>query len=493
MTFSFAQFVEHARSMPRFGLALCSAVVALACTSQEAKYANGPSCEERQAQLVSSLQTLPELVLATPTNVPLAQSTLAGAFGQGAVLEINEPSIVFNGTLLSAQNQAERVEQLHVAVSALPVAASAQPLYVAAAATTDIRSLHAYLQAVPQSFDVRLTFVRPPPQVTDTEDNGSTQYADKLLLEPNPQARRQIALSGYDAYSDCAAIDSAVAALANEPEASRFGKLKTSLLSAVPQCQCADIDPDGLRQLVVAEQRAGNVALGSSPADFLRDVRCRASMPLRSVQQVLTDIERFEDEFSGNWDATGVTFEQVVTNDRLFNYLCGAMPGELFETLSADFASLFVRTPNAPTCREFRLEPVAKGAVFGTLRGVENAAHSFHFRLGGNDLRLFGPLPSPESRPTDVGPWACDKEHKLSASDSSYLQVESGGRLFFTREACEQSKLPEATLSTCAFDPNLVPPVAPTPTDGTAPAPTQATPSPTQAAPSLTPQSPASP
>lgn len=459
-------------TFPTTRLLTCSLFLALACTNQDAKYANGPTCEERQTQLVSTLKTLPELVLTGPTNVPLPESSLAGAFGQGNVLEINEPLVVFNGTTLGGKTQSERVEQLRAAALAIPTVTSGNPLYIAAFAQTDMRSLHNYLGALPESFDLRLTFLRPSPPETTTEEGDSAVYADKLLLERNPQARRRIAIAGYDEYSDCPAIDQAVKALENEPTASRFAKLKAALLRAVPQCPCSDIDPDGLRLLVAAEQRAGNVALGSSTANFLRDARCRASMPLRSVQQILTDVERFEDEFSGNWDATGVTFEQVVTDERLLNYLCNAMPGELFESASADFSSLFVRTLNAPECREFRLEPVARGAVFGTLRAVNNPSQSFHFRLGGNDLRLFGPLPTAESRPTDPGPWACDKNHKLSASDSSYLQIESGGRLYFTRQACEQARMHEAVPSTCAFDPSLVPalPEAPT-TEGVAPAP----------------------
>lgn len=448
-------------------LILCSLVTALACTNKQAKYANGPSCEERQGQLVTSLQSLPEVVLEGPRHVPLAQASLAGAFGDGTLLELNEPLVVFSGTTLSGKTQSERVEQLRQAALQLTVAASAKPLYVAASANTDVRTLNAYLGAIPQAFDVKLTFARKTAPLTAGDASESSTYGDRLLLEPDPNARRRIAAEGYDAYSDCAAIDTAVEALQNEPEATRLAKLRAELLNAVPQCPCSEIDPDGLRWLVNAEQRAGNVALGTAPGNFLRDVRCRASMPLRSTQQVLDDMERFEDEFSGNWDSTGLTYEEVLSNDRLLNYLCGAMPGEIYEAVSADFAALYVRTANSAECREFRLEPVARGAVFGTLRATDNPAQSFHYRLGGNDLRLFGPVAAPDGRATDPGPWACDKDHKLSASDSDFLQVESGGRLYFTRHACERATPQQASFTTCAFDPNLIPPVAPAAPEGT--------------------------
>ncbi len=435
-----------------------------ACSGAGARYASGPSCEERQRQLVSVLQSLPDQTLNSPLSVPLPSAALAGAFGKGPVLEVFEARALFNGSEVPGTTQEERVKAL---ATAIPATTSASPLYVAATANVDIRTLQSYLAVVPDAYDLRLAFVRPtePPGAradSDEPNSEDTAFSEKLLLERDPAARRQIAASGYQEYSDCEAVDAAAAASATAPEATRWPTLKRAMIEAVPRCECADINPDGLRNLLAAEQRAGNVALGSMPAAFLKDVRCKASMPLRTVQQVLADVESFEVEFSGSWDETGVRFEEVVTNERLLNYLCSAMPGELFESVSAEFATVYLKTAKAPQCRAYRLEPVARGAVFGTLRSTDASATSasYHYRLGGNDLRVFGPLPSPESRATDEGPWACNKDLKLSSSDAHSIGVDGGGRLYFTQAACEAAST-DSLFPGCVFDPALAPAAPP--------------------------------
>jgi hypothetical protein len=454
------------------GLCIASLLLLTACSGAGARYASGPSCEERQRQLVSVLQSLPDQTLNSPLSVPLPSATLAGAFGKGPVLEVFEARAVFDGREVPGKTHDDRVSALR----SLVPAASKQtaPLYVAATANVDIRTLQSYLAALPEAYDARLAFVRPavPPEAASGPDETDelaaedSEFSEKLLLERDPTARRQIATLGYQEYSECEAVNAAVAAQSSLPDATRWPALKRSMLEAVPRCACSDINPDGLRNLLVAEQRAGNVALGSMPAAFLKDVRCKASMPLRTVQQVLADVENFEVEFSGSWDETGVRFEEVVTNERLLNYLCSAMPGELFESVSAEFATVYLKTAKEPRCRAYRLEPVARGAVFGTLRAQAAAPGapdgSYHYRLGGNDLRVFGPLPSASSRATDEGPWACNEDVKLSNSDATSIVVEGGGRFYFTRAACDAASS-DALFPGCVFDPTLTPAVAPPP------------------------------
>lgn len=449
---------------------LVNLLLLTACSGAGARYASGPSCEERQRQLVTVLQALPDETLNTPLSVPLPSATLAGAFGKGPVLEVFEARALFDGREVPGNTLEERTSALRDLVP--PASAPNAPLYVAATANVDMRTLQGYLAALPDGYDPRLAFVRPaaPPGAANAQSPDEaaedTAHSEKLLVERDPTARRRIAASGYQEYSECEAVDAAVAAQSTASEATRWPALKRSMIEAVPRCACSDINPDGLRNLLVAEQRAGNVALGSMPAAFLKDVRCKASMPLRTVQQVLADVENFEVEFSGSWDETGVRFEEVVTNERLLNYLCSAMPGELFESVSAEFATVYLKTAKAPQCRAYRLEPVARGAVFGTLRAQDTTPAapeaSYHYRLGGNDLRVFGPLPSVESRATDEGPWACNEDLKLSDSDAASIAVEGGGRLYFTRAACEASAA-DALFPGCVFDPTLTPAVAPPP------------------------------
>lgn len=447
-----------------FSVACLLAASSSSCSDRNARYATGPSCEERQRQLVDVLESLPDQTLNSPVRVPLPTATLAGHFGKGPVLELSEGAVLFDGQRLPGQTQDERIAALgRVAAPSAP-SAPGVPVYVAASPATDVRTLQAYLSVLAPAYDLRLVFSRPatPEALPEdpTEEAADTAYADQLLLERDPAVRRRIAAEGYQTYSDCEAVDAAASAHQSAPEGTRWAGLKRAMIAAVPKCKCSDIDPDGLRSLLVAEQRAGNVAVGSMPAGFLRDVRCRASMPLRTVQQVLGDVESFEAEFSGNWDDSGVRFEEVVTNERLLNYLCTAMPGELFESISAEFATVYLKHTKATGCQAYRLEPVARGAVFGTFRAVQtatsNPAPSFHYRLGGNDLRVYGPLSNAESRPTDEGPWSCNKDLKLSGADAHFIQAEGGGRLYFDEQSCEAA--PQApAFDTCTFDPTSTP------------------------------------
>lgn len=444
----------------------------VACSGTGARYATGPSCEERQQQLVSVLQSLPDETLTTQLHVALPSATLAGSFGKGAVIELTDATVSFNGQAVTGNTRDDRLTALASVVP--PAPSPSTPLYVAATSQLDMRTLQAYLGVLPEGYDLRLAFARqaPAPEAPQAEaEDQSSVYAEKLLLERDPAARRRIASEGYAAYSSCEPVNVAAVAHQAAPEGTRWASLKRAMLDAVPRCACSELDPDGLRQLLVAEQRAGNVALGSMPADFLKDIRCSASMPLRTVQQVLDDVEKFEAEFSGTWDETGVRFDEVVTNERLLNYLCTAMPGEVFEYVSAHFATVYVRHAKSPKCHAYRLEPVARGAVFGSLRSLEtspDAPGSFHYRLGGNDLRVYGPTPTPQSHPTDDGPWTCNKDLKLTHVDSGALDTEGGGRIYFTKQACAAAAATQA-FSGCPFDPTLsaaLPETSPTPASG---------------------------
>lgn len=454
----------------RLGPALL--VFVTACSNSGARYATGPSCEERQAQLVDVLQSLPDQTLNSPLTIPLPTATLAGAFGKGPVLEVHDARLWFEGKEIAGGTLEDRARTLAGLVASSAGATAKSTLYVAASANVDMRTLQAYLAVVPDAYELRLSFARPASAAepaaasaeADEETDEDSVYAEELLTERDPRRRREIAAAGYQEYSDCEAITSATSGQAQAPDATRWPALKRAMIEAVPRCECSDINPDGLRNLLVAEQRAGNVALGSMPAMFLKDTRCKASMPLRTVQQVLGDVEKFDAEFSGSWDETGVKFEEVVTNERLLNYLCSAMPGELFESVSAEFATVYVKTSKAPQCRGYRLEPVARGAVFGTFRGQTPGPNeaSFHYRLGGNDLRVFGPLPTAESRATDEGPWACNKDMKLAESDAVSIAAEGGGRFYFTAAACERGGA-DGVFPSCVFDPTLTPLTAPPP------------------------------
>lgn len=443
-----------------------SLFVSSGCTSPTAKFAEGPSCEERQAQLVSVLSQLPDTLLNTKVGVALANATLAGGFGNGIVVELDEARTSVDGQPITAATEAERVEQVVQAVSrAVPASTSTSGvpvLYIAAAGNLDMRTLHAYLSAMPSSLELRLVFARPTLTTPTAPELHESPYASRLLTERDPAQRRAVASAGYDVYSDCEAIDIAVSSVAAEPEATRWSTLRQRMLDAVPRCACDDIDPDGLRQLLVAEQRAGAVALGSVTANYLRDVRCRASMPLRSVQQVLGDVEDFDAEFSGRWTETELTFDDVITDERLLNALCMAMPGDVLESVQREYETIYVRPSGAEQCQGYRFEPIARGAPFGTLRHASPSGNvAYHYRQGGNEIRIFGPVPDDNSRPTDAGPWHCDVNLKMSAVDASSVHIEGGGRFYLNEAACGASPDPAALLPGCVLDPTAKAPSPP--------------------------------
>src|SRR5690606_7176230 len=149
----------------------------------------------------------------------------------------------------------------------------------------------------------------------------------------NPEARAALARDGYGQFARCDAFARAVASVEGKPQDRRWPELRSALLDAVPRCDCRELDAESLKQLVVAEQRAGTMQLATLPASFLRDVRCGASRPLRSVQKLIRQIEAFDQEFSGSFGRDEVRFEEVVTNERLLNVFCDALPGETLASL----------------------------------------------------------------------------------------------------------------------------------------------------------------
>jgi hypothetical protein len=65
----------------------------------------------------------------------------------------------------------------------------------------------------------------------------------------------------------------------------------------------------------------------------MRDERCGATMPLRSVQRLLEQVEAFDADYAGRYKDDALRFETVVTNDRLLVQFCDALPGETLAAL----------------------------------------------------------------------------------------------------------------------------------------------------------------
>jgi hypothetical protein len=432
----------------------------LACPSHPAAPGDTRTCEQRRAELIKVLRELPEQSLAAPIATPLPGATLSGVFHRGLILELDESKASQGQTLrldqqaISGATREELIANLRTQLEQLQAKGSSRLLNLAVAPETDVRTLQAYLSAVPAGLPLEILFVAPPPPTAkgDTE----AQPESRLLTSSSRKAQLGAAQLGYQKYSDCEQVKQ-IAETAGVDQTSRWPRLKHGMLGAIPQCKCEDLDADGLRNLLVAEQRAGNVALGAVPGSFLRDVRCAASMPLRSIQQVLDDVDKFDAEFSGNWSSDSLQFEQVITNDRLLAELCGAMPGEVLESMQRSAATLYFRVAGSAQCQAWRFQPLSPGSPMGIWEREGGKKLAFHYRVAGNEVRLFGPVEGSEpsqdaleaaQATVDDERYPCDQNIKLNSVSDSALQIESGGHWYFTQQACRAAP-PDATVAGC--------------------------------------------
>jgi hypothetical protein len=275
-------------------------------------------------------------------------------------------------------------------------------------------------------------------------------------------------------------VQTAVDGVAAGDPIERWPALRSALLTALPQCNCKDLDSEPLRELFIAEQRAGAAAVGAVPFDFLRDERCGASFGLSPVQKVVQDIQAFDEEFAGRYGHESVDFAQVVTNERLLTYLCPALPGETFAAMQRARHTFYWKVRGRKECQAWQFEPLAPGSPMGTWRrqGSNDCPPlAIHYWQGAEEVRLFGPLPTKDSKPTDDHPWACDQDFKLRGIDAQSIELEKG-RWFFERDSCEKASDDAAftgCMSALAGGPPEMPPAIPAtfpaPGDGTPEAP----------------------
>jgi hypothetical protein len=221
------------------------------------------------------------------------------------------------------------------------------------------------------------------------------------------------------------------------------------MLDAIPQCACDDVNADALRLLLLADQRAGSIALGSVPASFLREERCIAALTGTTTQRLIDDIGKFDEEYAGDYRDGELVFDQVVTNERLLVYLCVALPDETLAWLQRRKRRIYLRPPDGGACQSWRFDPVAPGSPMGTFRREGGEPLAVHYRLGADALRLFGPVTSSGSRPGDPGPWPCDEDLSLSRVGDHSVELSAGAHLYFTSEACRTAPAEHKPLTGC--------------------------------------------
>jgi hypothetical protein len=413
---------------------------------------DGMTCDGRKTDLIGFVQNLPDTALAATVEIELPEAALGGVPGRGALLEISKEAVAFEGERFAHDSLKARLDWLRPKLGALrPATTSSGPLvlHVAAAYDTDVRTLRQYLADVPSNTELRLLFRVPTVDANNEGDDDAGSLAARLLAERNPKRRQELAAQGFAEFASCSGIEQAVVSVEGVSSKERWPNLKQALSRALPGCACDELEASSLKQLIVAEQRAGTMALGSMPLSFIRDQRCGASMPLRSMQKLLRQIEGFDQEFSGEWREEELSFDKVVTNERLLNYFCDALPGETLAALQRDHSTVYWKLPGGQ-CQGWQFDPLSPGAPMGTWRRVSEAGGagpelSFHYWQGAEQIRVYGPTPSPDSKPTDQTRWDCETEYQMKAVDETSVRL-TGGHWFFSHEACRNAP-PRATLA----------------------------------------------
>ncbi len=416
----------------------------------------GPACVPHQQDLANFLNALPASALASVSRVELPISTIGELPGSGPVLEISEDGAWLDGTPLAGRGAPERALALQARLAPEPSGAlgKAPALYVAAAGSVDVQTLRTYLSGIAAGSVLRLLVRMPaaPSTQATTDNDRAREWSQKLLAERDPRERERIAEQAYSEFSRCEGVTNAVLGVRGLPASERWPKLRSSLANALPSCRCDQLSP-ALQALFIAEQRAGTGTLAALPLAFLRDERCGASMPLRSLNKLLAQMEHFDAEFAGGFQRDALEFEKVLTNERLLNYFCNALPGETLAALARAKATLYWRVPGSESCEGWRFEPLSPGAPMGTWRripqaGAAQAPLAFHYWQAAEEVRIFGPLTSAASKPTDEHGWPCDVTLRLEAVDADFIALEHG-RWFFNATACRNAPV-ASELTGCA-------------------------------------------
>jgi hypothetical protein len=442
----------------------------LGCSSRSSFTGTAPeyslACPERKQGLVAFLERLPESATISGVSVELPSSTLGSPPGPGRMLELSEGALRLDAGELLNGSEAERIAFLDRFLEAFVAEARAAKardettrlsLYVAAAEDVTVGEIRKYLVRVPDGLPVRL-LVRTNAREARLEAEPGTperarELAEGLLTELDASRRAALSRDGYDTFSNCAAFDDGAAKSVELASRERWPALRRHAIATLPSCACEEFDSLALRILFAAEQRAGAATLGSVPFSFAKDERCGASMPLRSVKTLLAQMEQFDAADAADFKNDAVTFDAIITNERLREQFCDALPGETLAALSRAKRTVYWKLAGAE-CDAFRFEPMAKGAPMGTLRRVKSGAGAppvlFHYWQAAEQLGVFGPLTEGDgSKPTDTRAFACRQDLALAAVDAAGIKLENGG-MYFTEAACRAAGAATATVGCVA-------------------------------------------
>jgi hypothetical protein len=413
-----------------------------ACRERSGRSADAPrspeACEHEKSELQRFLQALPKETLMTELGA-LPESTVGAPPEDGPVLEVSEHTFRIDGRAVA---------------SAELGSLTAPTVYVAAAPETTIGRIRAVVAALPRTTALSLLVRMRGEKGATARVSGASEHArtsvESVLSERDPRVRREKLRESYAELSSCAALAEVFARADQAPERGRWQLLRDGALAALPSCSCDSLSSASLRALFAADRRAGMASLAALPLSFVRDERCNASMPLRSVSRLLEQIEKFDEEYAGKWQDDTLRFDQVITNDRVLVQFCDALPGETLAALARAKRSVFFRARDREGCDSWSFEPLAPGAPMGTLRRTTGNT-TFHYWQAAEEISVFGPLlPGAPSKPTDEREWPCKTTYKLTGIDADAIALEDG-RWFFTEAACRAAP-PSTAVGGCASE-----------------------------------------
>jgi hypothetical protein len=411
------------------------------------------SCEVIIPDWIAHVKAAPDIPKEEHGRGDLPVATIGGVVGKGRRVDIRPDAVLLDGEALPGDTAPKRLAALEAKLAGGAGAGEAsvgQPhptLYLSVNALTDVRSLRMILQAVPTTFDVQLLIQAPG---ADTSSPAAAQLS-QLPFERDPDARTQLAHSAYAQATTCAHLLDALTAVPPGTPQARWSRLRTVLIDKLPSCDCHDVNPTVMRELLAVERRVSAGTVGSLPLDFMRDARCGASLGQTPLQNVVKDIQLFDERYSATQQGEELVFESVLTNDRLVKHICQALPGETLASLQNENQTFYWRVPGVARCQPWQFQPRERKSPMGTWRyqGPDGQAPlAVHYVQAAEEVTLSGPVTDERAEPGKDQHWACTQDFVLRGVDENSIELDAG-RWYFDEQACEAASPDTAQFPGC--------------------------------------------
>lgn len=402
---------------------------------------------------IERLKATPDISRPKGTRADLPRASLGGVLGTGTWVEIRDDGIKVDDEAMAGESQEERLGALQARLAPTQAAGGdagapqpRAPLYLSIAATTDIRTLRTYLRSIPGTLEVKLVYQMPP----SDDAKAPSPELERLTAEPDFATRQKLARTAYASATRCETLLDAISRVEPTDAPSRWKGLRTALIESLPKCDCRDVDALAMRERLLYERRRGAVTLGSLPFDFIRDERCGASLGLSPLQDVVKEIQTFDEKFSSTQQGDELVFEPVLTEEQLVVYVCRALPGETLAALQRERRTFYWRVSGSSECQAWQFEPREPGSPMGIWRRQSpesGAPLAVHYVQAAEEVRLSGPV-TDDAVAGQEQSWPCTQDFRLRGVDEHSIELDVG-RWYFEREACREASAEAAEFPGC--------------------------------------------